>query len=104
MPASSCSGLAMWTPSFAYVAAIDLIVDSGRSLPAQVLNLLLVDIIILAPVEVPLLLYGAAPGAVIAVVTKIDALVRRYFWQLGTITAGAGGAYLVVRGYLQLSP
>ena len=97
-------GLAMWTPSFAYVAAIDLIVDSGRSLPAQVLNLLLVDIIILAPVEVPLLLYGAAPGAVIAVVTKIDALVRRYFWQLGTITAGAGGTYLVVRGYLQLSP
>ena len=97
-------GLAMWTPSFAYVAAIDLIVDSGRSLPAQVLNLLLVDIIVLTPVEVPLLLYGAAPGAVIAVVTKIDALVRRYFWQLGTITAGAGGIYLVVRGYLQLSP
>ncbi len=97
-------GLAMWTPSFAYVAAIDLIVDSGRSLPAQVLNLLLVDIIILTPVEVPLLIYGAAPGPVIAVVTKIDALVRRYFWQLGTITAGAGGIYLVVRGYLQLSP
>jgi hypothetical protein len=37
------------------------------------------------------------------VVTRIDALVRRYFWQLGTITAGAGGTYLVVRGWLQVS-
>jgi hypothetical protein len=96
-------GMAMWTPSFAYVAAIDLIVASGLTLPAQILNLLLVAVIVLAPVEVPLLAYRLAPGAVIAVVAKIDALVRRYSWQLGTVTAGAGGAYLVVRGCLQLS-
>jgi hypothetical protein len=95
-------GMVMWTPSFAYVAAIDLIVDSGLSLPAQILNLLLVVVIVLTPIEVPLLVYRLAPDAVIAVVTKIDALVRRYFWQLGTVTAGAGGAYLVVRGCLQL--
>jgi hypothetical protein len=93
----------MWTPSFAYVVAIDLIVNSGLSLPAQIINLLVVDVIVLAPIEAPLLLYRLAPGAVIAVVTKIDLLVRRYFWQLGTITAGAGGAYLMVRGWLQLS-
>jgi hypothetical protein len=96
-------GAVMWTPSFAYVVAIDLIVNSGLNLPAQIVNLLLVDVIVLAPIEVPLLLYGLAPEAVIAVVTKIDALVRRYFWQLGTLTAGAGGTYLVVRGWLQLS-
>jgi hypothetical protein len=96
-------GAVMWTPSFAYVVAIDLIVNSGLSLPAQIANLFMVDAIVLAPIEVPLVLYGAAPGAVIAVVTRIDAVVRRYFWQLGTITAGAGGAYLVVRGWLQLS-
>jgi hypothetical protein len=96
-------GAVMWTPSFAYVVAIDLIVNSGLSLPTQIVNLLVVDTIVLAPVEVPLLLYGLAPGAVIGVITKIDALVRRYFWQLGTITAGAGGTYLVVRGWMQLS-
>ena len=96
-------GVVMWTPSFAYVAAIDLIVGSGLALPAQVLNLLIVAVIVLAPVEVPLLLYGLAPGPVIGVVTRVDALVRRYFWQLGAITAGAGGIYLVVRGSLQLS-
>ena len=96
-------GLAMWTPSFAYVVAIDLIVNSELSVPAQIFNLMLVDVIVLTPVEAPLLLYGLAPAAVIAVVTKIDALVRRYFWQLGTITAGAGGTYLLVRGWLQLS-
>jgi hypothetical protein len=96
-------GMVMWTPSFAYVAAIDLIVASGLGLPAQILNLLLVAVIVLAPIEVPLLVYRLAPAAVIAVVTKIDAVVRRYFWQLGTITAGAGGGYLVVRGCLQLS-
>jgi hypothetical protein len=96
-------GMAMWTPSFAYVAAIDLIVASELSLPVQILNLSLVVVIVLAPIEVPLLAYRLAPGVVIAVVTKIDALVRRYFWQLGTVTAGAGGAYLVVRGCLELS-
>jgi hypothetical protein len=96
-------GAVMWTPSFAYVVAIDLIVNSGRSLPVQILNLMIVDVIVLAPVEAPLLLYRVAPGAVIAVVTKVDALVRRYFWQLGSITAAAGGTYLVVRGALQLS-
>ena len=93
----------MWTRSFAYVVAIDLIVNSELSQPAQIINLLLVDVIVLTPVEAPLLLYGLAPGAVIALVTRIDALVRRYFWQLGTITAGAGGTYLLVRGWLQLS-
>jgi hypothetical protein len=95
-------GTVMWTPSFAYVVAIDLIVNSGLSLPAQIANLVVVDVIVLAPVEAPLLLHGVAPGAVTAVVTKIDLLVRRYFWQLGTITVGAGGTYLVVRGWLQL--
>jgi hypothetical protein len=96
-------GAVMWTPSFAYVVAIDLIVNSGLSPPAQIVNLLIVDVIVLAPIEAPLLLYGLTPGAVIAVVTKIDALVRRYFWQLGMITAGVGGTYLVVRGWLQLT-
>jgi hypothetical protein len=89
--------------SFAYVVAIDLIVNSGLSVPTQIINLLVVDVIVLAPIEAPLLLYGLVPGPVIVVVTKIDALVRRYFWQLGTLTAGAGGTYLVVRGWLQLS-
>ena len=46
---------------------------------------------------------AAVPLAVIAVITRIDVVVRRYFWQLGTITAGVGGAYLEVRGCLQLS-
>jgi hypothetical protein len=96
-------GAVMWTPSFAYVVAIDLIVNSGLDLPAQIANLLVVDVIVLAPVEAPLILYGVAPDAVIAAVTRIDATVRRYFWQLGTITAGAGGTYLLVRGWLQVS-
>jgi hypothetical protein len=96
-------GVVMWTPSLAYVAAIDVIVDSGLSLFAQVLNLLIVVVIVLAPVEVPLLLYGLAPRGVTAIVTRVDALVRRYFWQLGAFTAGAGGVYLVLRGSLQLS-
>ena len=93
----------MWTRSFAYVVAIDLIVNSELCLLAQIINLLLVDVIVLTPVEAPLLLYNVAPGAVTAVVTKIDEMVRRYFWQLGTITAGAGGTYLLVRGWLQLT-
>jgi hypothetical protein len=96
-------GVVMWTPSLAYVAAIDLIVASGLTVLAQILNLVLVAVIVLSPVEVPLLLYGLAPAAVIGVVTKIDTLVRRYLWQLGVITAGVGGIYLLIRGSIQLA-
>jgi hypothetical protein len=97
-------GMAMWTPSFAYVVAIDLIVDSGLGLPAQIGNLLLVDLIVLAPVEVPLVLYGLAPAVVTEIVGTVDRWVRRHFWQMGTLTAGAGGSYLLARGCLQLAP
>jgi hypothetical protein len=96
-------GMAMWTPSLAYVGAIDLIVDSGLSLWAQVLNLLLVDVIVLSSVEVPLLLYVFAPSEVIRVITTMDTWVRRFAWQLGAITAGCGGIFLVVRGWLELA-
>jgi hypothetical protein len=96
-------GMAMWTPSLAYVAAIDLIVDSRLNVPAQLLNLLLVDAIVLASVEVPLLLYVLAPRTVTAFLTALDAWVRRYAWQLGSLTAGGGGIFLVVRGWLQLA-
>ena len=96
-------GVVMWTPSFAYVGAIDLIVDSGLPLSGQVLNLLLVDVIVLSTVEVPLLVYAFAPSASTQMVTRLDRLVRRYGWQLGTVTAGGGGIFLLVRGWLELT-
>jgi hypothetical protein len=95
-------GVAMWTPSVAYVAAIDLIVTSGLTLPSQILNLVVVVVIVLCPVELPLLLYRLAPAAVTEIVARIDTLVHRYFWQLGVITAAGGGTYLLVRGSVQL--
>jgi hypothetical protein len=95
-------GLAMWTPSFAYLAAIDLIVDSELTVPAQIFNLLMVDVIVLSTIEVPLLLYRLAPSAVTSLVSRLDAWVRRHAWQLGSVTAAFGGIFLVVRGWLEL--
>lgn len=95
-------GVAMWTPSFAYLAAIDLIVDSGLGLPAQLLNLLFVDVIVLISIEVPVVAYRLAPRASLGIVTRVDELVRRHGWQLGRFAAGTGGIYLCVRGWLQL--
>jgi nucleotide-binding universal stress UspA family protein len=96
-------GMAMWTPSLAYVAAIDLIVDSPLNVATQLLNLLLVDVIVLASIEVPLVLYVLAPRTMTRTLTRLDAWVRRYGWQLGSLTAGGGGMFLVVRGCLQLT-
>ncbi len=96
-------GVVMWMPSFAYIAAIDLIVDSDLALPHQILNLLLVDLIVLATVEIPLLLHLLVPTASTRVVARLDDLARRYAWQLGTLTAGGGGIYLIVRGSLELA-
>jgi hypothetical protein len=96
-------GVAMWTPSLAYVGAVNLIVDSGLSLWAQVLNLFLVDVVVLSSIEVPLLLYVFAPSKVIRMITTIDTWVRRFAWQLGSVTAGCGGTFLVIRGWLELA-
>jgi hypothetical protein len=94
----------MWTPSFAYVGAIDVIVDSGLGLPAQILNLLLVDAIILLSIEVPVVAYRLAPQASIGIVRRVDEVVRRYVWQLGAVAGGIGGVYLVASGAMQLAP
>lgn len=96
-------GVVMWTPSFAYLGAIDLIAGSGLPLVIQVFNLLAIDVIILLSVELPIMVYRFAPGSTTRSVEAVESLVRRYVWQLGSATAGMGGIFLLVRGYLELA-
>ena len=96
-------GVTMWTPSFAYLAALQLIVDADLPLASQAVNLVVIDVIILAGVEVPLLLYRFASGPTTRALTAAQSVLRRYAWQVGAAAAGLGGAFLIGRGWLELT-
>jgi hypothetical protein len=48
-------GVIMWTLSFAYLAALQLIAEAQLSMSGVALNLLIVDVVILSFVELPLI-------------------------------------------------
>ncbi len=84
-------------------AETSTVASGRRSWPGQTLNILLVDLTVLDTVEIPLLLHLVLPEASTRVVVRLDDLARRYAWRLGTLTAGGGGIYLIVRGSLELA-
>ena len=96
-------GVTMWTPSFAYLAALQLIVDADLPLAAQAVNLVVIDVIILAGVELPLLLYRFASGPTTRALTAVQSVLRRHAWEIGAAAAGLGGGFLIVRGWLELA-
>ena len=51
-------GMAMWTPSFAYLAALEQIADAELGVAAVAVNLLVVDVVVLSAVEIPLVIYA----------------------------------------------
>lgn len=95
-------GVTMWTPSFAYLAALQLMVDSNLSLAGQAVNLAVVDVVILAELEIPLLLHHFAAERTNRVLGAVNSVLGRYAWQIGSAASGLGGAFLVGRGWWQL--
>jgi hypothetical protein len=96
-------GAAMWTPSFAYVAALQMIADAELSATGVALNLLIVDIVVLSLIEVPLVAYALAPDRAARVLGTVRTRVARLGWRLGASVAAIGGVYLILRGWQRLT-
>jgi hypothetical protein len=96
-------GMAMWAPSLAYVAALQEIADSDLGLIAVTVNLLVVAVVVLSPIEVPLLICALAPRRAERSLPAVrDWVSRRMSWPLVSAAAAVGGAYLVLRGSCRL--
>ena len=91
-------GLAMWTPSIAYVLAVEAIAAARLRPSASALNLVVVDAIILAMAWGPLLAYRAAPDAASQLLTRLAAWLHARTRPLTAVFGGLGGTYLVGRG------
>lgn len=91
-------GVAMWTPSLAYVLAVEAIAAARLQPAASAVNLLVVDAVVLAMAWGPLLAYRAAPDAASRLLTGVSAWLHARARPLTAIFGGLGGTYLVGRG------
>ncbi len=95
-------GLAMWTPSFAYLAALEFIADAQLRLPVEAAHLLIVDAVILLMVELPLLIHSLAPGWATRQLQLVNDRIGRFARPIAVLAAGGGGLFLTVSGLREL--
>jgi hypothetical protein len=92
-------GAAMWTPSLAYVAALELIAEAQLSLTGVVLNLLIVVFLVLSPVAATLVGYVISPERAARALATLRARLAAIGWRVGAGIAGVGGVYLLAKGW-----
>ena len=95
-------GAAMWTPSIAYVAALELIAEAQLSFAGVALNLFIVVLLVLSLVEAPLVGYAVCPERAARALAIFRVRLAGLGWRLGAGMAGAGGVYLLAKGWRRL--
>lgn len=95
-------GLAMWTPSIAYVLALEAIAAARLRPAVQALNLLAIDAVILSMAWAPVIAYRAFPGPASRMLGAVASWLQARAALVTGLLGGCGGTYLVVRGILDL--
>ena len=95
-------GVVMWTPSFAYLAALGFIAGADLKAAARWAQLLLVDAVVLLMVEVPLIVHVLAPDWAERKLDRLSRAVTGRARPIGMVTAAGGGLYLIVTGIRDL--
>ena len=96
-------GAAMWTPSIAYVAALQLIAEAQLSFAGIALNLFIVVLLVLSLVEAPLVGYAVCPERAARALATFRTRLSGLDWRVGAGVAGIGGVYLLARGWRRLA-
>jgi len=95
-------GVVMWTPSFTYLAALELIADNHLGPIGKAVHLFLVDGVVLLMVEVPLIVQAVAPrwaGRQLHVASERICLYTR---PIAVLFASGGGLFLIATGLSEL--
>jgi hypothetical protein len=96
-------GAAMHLPGLLYFAALANIAHADVSSGHSLILLVLFNLVMLAPIELPLLGYLIAPEWTQDVVARIDAVIKDH-WDEGLLLASlVAGGYLIVSGVVALA-
>ncbi len=90
-------------PSPIYIGAVKSIADANSSTSAELTSLIVVVLIMLWMVELPMLMLLAFPSRAAATLESINLWFARNGRTLAIIAALGAGAYLIVKGIVQLT-
>ncbi len=95
-------GILMYLPSPFYLAAIKAVADSGDSDGSKLLAILICAICVMLFVEIPAIALLLRPDGVKASLERFQAWLGRNAWTLVAVLAAAAGAWLLIRGIVNL--
>jgi len=95
-------GIAMYTPSPTYLAALEVVSSSKLSATAASLWVIVVVLLLLITIEVPILLYWLAPGWTVPKLSTLNAWLARNGRNLFAIVLAVLGAWEMIRGLVGL--
>ena len=89
-------------PSPIYVGAVKAIADAHLSRSGELLALVATVVVMLWMIELPMLMLLAVPGSAASTLERINLWFARHGRSLAILAAAAVGAYLIVKGLIQL--
>jgi hypothetical protein len=95
-------GVLLDLPSVWYLIALKDIVNGSYSAVAEVLLVLVFNLIMFVLIEVPLIAYLVAPEKAAGIVARFNAWIRSHGRRIMEGVAGLFGAYLVVKGVVAI--
>lgn len=95
---AALAGVAWGVPGAFYLAALALIARSAVAAANAVVTIVAFNLVMFAPVELPLLAFFIAPDRTRAAVKRISAVASSHRRTLAVGIAGAAGIYLLGRG------
>jgi MFS family permease len=95
-------GVAMHLPGLLYLAALGNIAHADVSTARALLLIVLFNIVMLAPIELPLLGYTVAPQKTEQAVTSVNSFITEHRRQGLLLLSIAAGGYLIVSGIVAL--
>jgi Sap, sulfolipid-1-addressing protein len=95
-------GALLTLPGASYLAALTSIAKLNASTAVTVLIVLLVNVIMLALIEVPLICFTVAPDWTPQAIERVKAAFRRNGRRLGIYLAGGVGSLLILRAVITL--
>ena len=95
-------GIAMYTPSPTYLAALEVISSSKLSAAAESVWVILVVLLLLITIEIPILFFLLAPGWTVPRLSRLNDWLARNGRELFVVVLVVLGAWEVMRGLVGL--
>lgn len=103
MATASVAGIATHLPGLFYLLALNAIVAEHRSLGVGIAEVVVFNVIWFATTFVAVVVFLIHPGAARRALERVDGWARRHARTITTLVFAAVGAYLTIKGVLDLA-